>query len=78
MIDSHGNYHQEDRTLEYERMFNIIEKLSSIAEQARVQGYSEQFILGVLASADIIRAEINGVSAPKLGGIDNPNQIPLI
>jgi hypothetical protein len=78
MLDSQGNYHREDRTLEYERLFRLIEKLDSTAEQARVLGYSEQFILGILASADIIRAEISGNSNSKLGSIDNPNQIPLI
>lgn len=78
MIDSNGIYHQEDRSLEYERLFSLLDKLDSIIYEARVQGYSEQFILGLIASTDVVRAEIKGFPHKKLGSIDDPNQLPLI
>jgi hypothetical protein len=61
-----------------EKLFEILSKLSSIRETAEVRGESEQFILGVLASAKVIEGAINGVSNKNTLSIQNPNQIPLI
>jgi hypothetical protein len=63
-MDKENNYyHKNDSLLESERLFRILTKLNSIRSDAYMRGESEQFILGILASTEIVRAEISG---PKL------------
>jgi hypothetical protein len=52
--------------------------LSSIRATAEVRGESEQFILGVLASAEVVQGAITGFPYKNTWGIHNPDQIPLI
>jgi hypothetical protein len=61
-----------------EKLFEILSKLSSIRATAEVRGESEQFILGVLASAEVVEGAINGVSNKNTLSIHHPDQIPLI
>jgi hypothetical protein len=78
MIDSHGNWHNNDQHLEHEKLFRIVDKLNSIRKDAYMRNESEQFILGILISTEVIQAEISGFSHENTPSIDNPNQIPLL
>ena len=61
-----------------EKLFEILSILSSIRATAEVRGESEQFILGVLASAEVVQGAITGFPYKNTWGIHNPDQIPLI
>lgn len=58
-------YHKNDSILESERLFRILTKLNTIRSEAYMRGESEQFILGIIASTEVIRTEINGVPLRK-------------
>jgi hypothetical protein len=61
-----------------EKLFELLYKLNSIRVAAEVRGESEQFILGVLASAEVVQGAITGFPTKNTWGIHHPNQIPLI
>jgi hypothetical protein len=61
-----------------EKLFELLSKLNSIRVAAEVRGESEQFILGVLASTEVVQGAITGFPDKNTWGIHNPNQIPLI
>ena len=61
-----------------EKLFELLSKLNSIRVAAEVRGESEQFILGVLASAEVVQGAITGFPNKNTWGIYNPDQIPLI
>jgi len=44
--------------VESERLFRILNTLNSIRSEAYMRGKSEQFILGILTSTEVVRAEI--------------------
>lgn len=78
MIDSHGNWHRNDAQIESEKLYRILDKLNSIKRGAQIRGESEQFILGLLTSTDVVSAELRGEIQTIDESIDYPNQIPLI
>lgn len=57
--------------------YSIIAEIDSICYTNNVPTKSEQFILGVQASADVIRSEFARKSLEKSQSISDPNQIPL-
>jgi len=57
--------------------YSIISEIDSICYTNNVPTKSEQFILGVQASADVIRSEFARKSLEKSQSISDPNQIPL-
>jgi hypothetical protein len=78
MLDSNGDYHPNDTSAENERLYRILDKLNSIRKHHQVQGDSEQFILGILLSTDIVTAEIRGEISKIDSSTTHPDQIPLI
>lgn len=60
-----------------EKLFQILDKLSSIIAVNKVHPDSEQFVFGVETSMNVIRSAINGDLHKYLGSIDDPDQIPL-
>lgn len=78
MLDSKGDYHPNDPSLEQERLYRILDKLNSIRKHAHIRGDSEQFILGILLSTDIVYAELRGEIQKIDDSIHHPDQIPLI
>lgn len=78
MIDNHGNWQDNDKSAENERLYRILDKLNSMKRQSEVRGESEQFILGLLLSTDIVSAELRGEIHKIDDSICYPNQIPLI
>lgn len=61
-----------------EKLFELLSKLNSIRVAAEVRGESEQFILGVLASTEVVQGAITGFPNKNTWGIHHPDQIPLI
>jgi hypothetical protein len=78
MLDSKGDYHPNDQSAENERLYRILDKLNSIRKHSQVRGDSEQFILGILLSTDIVTAEIRGEIHKIDSSTTHPDQIPLI
>jgi hypothetical protein len=78
MLDKNGDYHSNDKSEENERLYRILDKLNSIRKHSQVRGDSEQFILGILLSTDIVTAEIRGEIHKIDGSTTHPDQIPLI
>lgn len=78
MLDKNGDYHPNDTSAENERLYRILDKLNSIRKHSQVQGHSEQFILGILLSTDIVTAEIRGEIYKINTSTTHPDQIPLI
>jgi hypothetical protein len=60
-----------------EKLFQILDKLSSIIDNNEVYSDSEQFVFGVKTSMNVIRRAINGDLHKFTGSIDDPDQIPL-
>ena len=60
-----NTYQKSDSQLEHEKLFRILSKLNTIRSDSYMRGESEQFILGIIASTEIIRAEINGLPLKK-------------
>jgi hypothetical protein len=58
-------YHKNDSIVDSERLFRILNKLNTIRSEAYMRGESEQFILGILTSSEVVRAEINGLPLRK-------------
>ena len=65
MDNEKSYYTKNDSMLESERLFRILTKLNSIRSDAYMSGKSEQFILGILASTEVVRTEINGPKFKK-------------
>lgn len=78
MLDKNGDYHPNDTSAENERLYRILDKLNSIRKHAQVRKDSEQFILGILLSTDIVTAEIRGEIHRIDSSTTHPDQIPLI
>lgn len=55
-----------------EKLFSILDKLQSIINNVDIQEHNEQFNMGVQASINIIRAEINGKINPNQESISYP------
>jgi hypothetical protein len=70
-------YQRSDRFDEYEKLFEILARLRTIRVDAATRGDSEQFILGVEASAEVVLGAINGFKDKNMGSIYHPNQTPL-
>jgi hypothetical protein len=65
-MDNEKTYYQKnDSIVEHERLFRILNKLNDIRSEAYMRGESEQFILGILTSTEVIRAEISGPKFKK-------------
>lgn len=60
-----------------EKLFEILSKLNSIKVTAETRGDSEQFILGVEASTEVVFNAIKGFTNKNTGSIHHPNQTPL-
>jgi hypothetical protein len=60
-----------------EKLFEILDKLSSIIDNSEVYSDSEQFVFGVKTSMNVIRRAISGDLHKITGSIDYPDQIPL-
>ena len=58
-------YTKNDSIVEHERLFRILNKLNDIRSETYMRGESEQFILGILTSTEVIRAEIAGPKFKK-------------
>ena len=65
MNNDKSYYHKNDSIVEHERLFRILSKLNDIRSEAYMRGESEQFILGILTSTEVIRAEITGPKFKK-------------
>ena len=78
MLDSNGDYHPNDPSAEDERLYRILDKLNSIRKHHQIRDDSEQFILGILLSTDIVTAEIRGEIHKIDTSTTHPDQIPLI
>lgn len=78
MESSSFHSNQDNNILYSEKLFQILEKLDSIIESTKIQDNSEQFVLGVETSANVVRGAISGDLNKYLGSIAYPNQIPLI
>jgi hypothetical protein len=59
------HYQRNDSQLEHEKLFRILSKLNTIRSDSYMRGESEQFILGIIASTEIIYGEINGLPIKK-------------
>lgn len=70
-------YRRNDRHDEVEKLFEILSRLRTIRVDAATRGDSEQFILGVEASAEVVLTAINGFKDKNTGSIYHPNQTPL-
>lgn len=70
-------YRRNDSHDEVEKLFEILARLRTIRVDAATRGDSEQFILGVEASAEVVLGAINGFKDKNTGSIYHPNQTPL-
>lgn len=68
---SENNYlsNLEYQSNQSEKLFQILENLQSIIETAKMQDNTDQFVLGVEASMDMVRGAISGKT--------NPNQVSI-
>jgi hypothetical protein len=75
-----NNYYQSNQDfqqLHAEKLFTILSQLSSICNEARMLPNSEQFILGVETSIEVVESAIKGNLYKNKMSILDPNQIPL-
>jgi hypothetical protein len=74
-----GNYYsyQDSNHLYYEKLFTIISQLRSICSEAIMLPNSDQFIIGVETSIEVVESAITGNLYKNKTSILNSNQIPL-